>query len=108
MPDSKQLRHVGMGTLTHDTDLVVQGRDNVFVWFDAQRRQERSQRIEKVGAELRALMPFLHPVVITDEETVGSARQQLSAVRGTRRRIDACGAAGEGADRAREGLSGRR
>jgi ketol-acid reductoisomerase len=41
-------------------------------WFDSQRRQERSQRIEKVGAELRALMPFLHPVTITDEETVGA------------------------------------
>src|SRR5262245_34223716 len=41
-------------------------------WFNAQRRQERSLRIEKVGAELRALMPFLRPVTITDEETVGA------------------------------------
>jgi ketol-acid reductoisomerase len=41
-------------------------------WFNAQRRHERSLRIEKVGAELRALMPFLRPVTITDEETVGA------------------------------------
>jgi len=41
-------------------------------WFTAQRQHERSLRIEKVGAELRALMPFLRPVTITDEETVGA------------------------------------
>jgi ketol-acid reductoisomerase len=40
-------------------------------WFTAQRQHERSLRIEKVGADLRALMPFLRPVTITDEETVG-------------------------------------
>jgi ketol-acid reductoisomerase len=45
-------------------------------WFDAQRRLERSQSIEKVGAELRALMPFLRPVTITDEETVGVGAPQ--------------------------------
>jgi ketol-acid reductoisomerase len=45
-------------------------------WFDAQRRHERSLRIEKVGAELRALMPFLRPVTITDEETVGVGAPQ--------------------------------
>src|SRR5712691_8817193 len=38
MPGGKQLRHVGMGTVAYDTDLVVQGRNNVFVRFDAQRR----------------------------------------------------------------------
>src|SRR5437879_8308831 len=36
-------------------------------WFDAKRREERAQRIEKVGARLRALMPFLKPVSITQE-----------------------------------------
>jgi ketol-acid reductoisomerase len=45
-------------------------------WFDAQRRQERQHRVEKVGAELRALMPFLRPVTITDEETVGVGSPQ--------------------------------
>ena len=41
-------------------------------WFEAQRRHERSLQVEKVGAELRGLMPFLRPVTITDEETVGA------------------------------------
>jgi ketol-acid reductoisomerase len=41
-------------------------------WFDAQRRTERALRIEKVGAELRALMPFLRPVTITEDEVVGA------------------------------------
>jgi ketol-acid reductoisomerase len=45
-------------------------------WFTAQRKHERSLRIEKVGAELRALMPFLRPVTITDEETVGAGAPQ--------------------------------
>ena len=31
-------------------------------WFEGQRRHERASRIEKVGAELRSLMPFLKPV----------------------------------------------
>jgi ketol-acid reductoisomerase len=37
-------------------------------WFDERRRQERAHPIEKVGAELRALMPFLKPVTIAAEE----------------------------------------
>src|SRR5580765_2431758 len=31
-------------------------------WFEAQRKHERAITIEKVGAELRGLMPFLKPV----------------------------------------------
>src|SRR5215471_9855859 len=38
MPGGKQLRHIGMRTLAHHADLVIKGRDNVFVRFDAQRR----------------------------------------------------------------------
>ena len=33
-------------------------------WFNAKREEERNHPIEKVGAELRALMPFLDPVTI--------------------------------------------
>jgi ketol-acid reductoisomerase len=40
-------------------------------WFNGKRREERSQRIERVGADLRAMMPFLKPVTISDEEVVG-------------------------------------
>jgi ketol-acid reductoisomerase len=37
-------------------------------WFESTRKTERSHQIEKVGAELRAMMPFLRPVTITDED----------------------------------------
>jgi len=37
-------------------------------WFEQRRREERVHAIEKVGAELRALMPFLKPVTIPVEE----------------------------------------
>jgi ketol-acid reductoisomerase len=36
-------------------------------WFNATRRREQEQLIEKVGAELRRLMPFLKPVNVTPE-----------------------------------------
>jgi ketol-acid reductoisomerase len=41
-------------------------------WFEATRRAERSHPIEKVGAQLRGMMPFLRPVTITDEEVNGA------------------------------------
>jgi ketol-acid reductoisomerase len=45
-------------------------------WFDARRREERALRIEKVGAELRSLMPFLRPVTITDEDAISAGARQ--------------------------------
>jgi ketol-acid reductoisomerase len=33
-------------------------------WFEAQQGKERTHPIEKVGAELRAMMPFLEPVKV--------------------------------------------
>ena len=33
-------------------------------WFDAVRAQERDQQIEQVGRQLRAMMPWLEPVVV--------------------------------------------
>lgn len=33
-------------------------------WFNQKREEERNHPIEKVGAELRAMMPFLNPVTI--------------------------------------------
>src|SRR4029450_9540137 len=38
MPGSKQLRHVGMRAVAYDTDLVVQGWDDILVWLDAEWR----------------------------------------------------------------------
>jgi ketol-acid reductoisomerase len=46
--------------------------------FEATRKSERSHPIEKVGAQLRAMMPFLRPVTITDEE-VNSATVTANA-----------------------------
>jgi ketol-acid reductoisomerase len=40
-------------------------------WFEDRRKEERAQRIERVGAELRALMPFLKPVSVPELEGVG-------------------------------------
>ncbi len=36
-------------------------------WFNATRRREQEQLLERVGAELRAMMPFLNPVKVTPE-----------------------------------------
>ena len=45
-------------------------------WFEPKRREERGHVIEKVGARLRALMPFLRPVTISEEDAVGSGARQ--------------------------------
>jgi ketol-acid reductoisomerase len=37
-------------------------------WFNEQRRREQSHPIEKIGAELRQMMPFLDPVTIKPGE----------------------------------------
>src|SRR5689334_3089419 len=44
--------------------------------FEAQRREERAHIIEKVDARLRALMPFLKPVTIPEEEAVGAGARR--------------------------------
>jgi ketol-acid reductoisomerase len=45
-------------------------------WFERTRRAERASRIEKVGAELRSLMPFLKPVTIAGEDAVGAGTRR--------------------------------
>jgi ketol-acid reductoisomerase len=45
-------------------------------WFEARRREERAHVIERVGARLRALMPFLHPVTISEEDVVSASTRQ--------------------------------
>jgi ketol-acid reductoisomerase len=68
----KMLEEIQSGKFAHNwIEENATGRQ----WFEATRRQERAHRIEKVGEELRGLMPFLRPVVIKDEETVGAGRQ---------------------------------
>ncbi len=45
-------------------------------WFEGRRREERAHVIERVGADLRALMPFLKPVTITDGDAVSAGARQ--------------------------------
>ncbi|MCK6685041.1 MAG: ketol-acid reductoisomerase [Thermoanaerobaculia bacterium] len=47
--------------------------------FEARRRSERHHQIEEVGAKLRAMMPFLSPVEVTQEGEVRSARPESVA-----------------------------
>jgi len=42
-------------------------------WFDGQRKSERSQLLEEVGARLRVMMPFLDAVEVTPEGEVKRA-----------------------------------
>lgn len=52
-------------------------------WFEAQRQAERAHRIESVGARLRAMMPFLEAVTVTEDGEVRKAEAQdpVEAVR---------------------------
>ncbi len=51
-------------------------------WFNQQRKQERDLVLEKVGADLRAMMPFLDAVVVTPEGEVRKAAEKpVEAVR---------------------------
>ena len=41
-------------------------------WFNAERAREQEQRLEEVGARLRALMPFLDPVTVRPDSGSGA------------------------------------
>ncbi len=45
----------------------IEENENGRPWFNAQRKREQEHPIEKVGARLRDLMPFLNPVSITPD-----------------------------------------
>ena len=49
-------------------------------WFNEQRRAARTQPIEEVGARLRALMPFLKPVSITQEPAAAPKESTVQTV----------------------------
>jgi ketol-acid reductoisomerase len=44
-------------------------------WFNSQRSKEQEHPIEEVGARLRELMQFLHPVRITPDGNVSKPAQ---------------------------------
>jgi ketol-acid reductoisomerase len=48
-------------------------------WFNEQRKKERAQLLEQVGARLRSMMPFLDPVAVTEEGEVVKARTEQPA-----------------------------
>jgi ketol-acid reductoisomerase len=50
-------------------------------WFNQQRKEGRDQLLEKVGAELRAMMPFLDAVTVTPEGEVVKAAEKVEASR---------------------------
>jgi ketol-acid reductoisomerase len=45
-------------------------------WFNEQRRKERAQLLEEVGARLRSMMPFLEPITVTPEGDVKTAKAE--------------------------------
>ena len=45
-------------------------------WFNEQRKKERAQLLEQVGARLRSMMPFLDPVTVTEEGDVVRVRTE--------------------------------
>jgi ketol-acid reductoisomerase len=50
-------------------------------WFNGQRKAERSQLLEEVGAKLRVMMPFLDAVEVTPEGDVKRAAEPVGAVK---------------------------
>ena len=47
-------------------------------WFDATRERERQHGIERVGAELRGMMPFLDPVTVRPGDTAPAPKDEAS------------------------------
>jgi len=45
-------------------------------WFNATRAKERTQLLERVGADLRAMMPFVHPVIAPDQTAAATPGAQ--------------------------------
>jgi len=57
----KLLKDIQDGTYAK---LWIEENKNNRPWFNAKRRQEQEHIIEKVGADLRQMMPFINPVTI--------------------------------------------
>ncbi len=52
-------------------------------WFNAQRREARASRLEEVGGRLRAMMPFLDPVRVTEAGDVERVRDEAAVPAGS-------------------------
>jgi ketol-acid reductoisomerase len=62
---SKILKDIQDGTYARDW---IEENQNGRPWFNEQRRKEQEHMIEKVGANLRQMMPFVNPVTIKPGE----------------------------------------
>lgn len=59
------LKDIQDGTYAHRW---IEENQNGRPWFNERRKQEQNHQIEKVGAELRRMMPFIQPVEIRPDE----------------------------------------
>jgi ketol-acid reductoisomerase len=58
---SRMLKEIQDGTYA---DMWIAENKNGRPWFDEKRRQENDHLIERVGADLREMMPFVDPVTV--------------------------------------------
>lgn len=62
---SKILREIQDGTYAHNW---IRENENGRSWFNEQRRQQQDHLIERVGVQLRGMMPFVNPKVVKPGE----------------------------------------
>lgn len=62
---SKILKEIQDGTYAQNW---IKENENGRAWFNAQRRQQQDHLIERVGVELRGMMPFVNPKVVKPGE----------------------------------------
>jgi ketol-acid reductoisomerase len=68
---AKMLKEIQDGTYAREW---IKENETGRAWFNRERRRERDQQLEKVGAQLRGMMPFLDPVTVTADGDVQTAK----------------------------------
>ena len=58
----------------HVCEIWIEENENGRPWFNTMREQEQNSLIEHVGAQLRALMPFLNPVTVEETPSAVASR----------------------------------
>ncbi len=64
---AKMLKEIQDGTYAREW---IKENETGRPWFSRERRRERDQQLEQVGAKLRGMMPFLDPVTVTADGDV--------------------------------------
>jgi ketol-acid reductoisomerase len=62
---SELLKDIQDGTYAHKW---IEENEKGRPWFNAQRQRDQEHLIEKVGADLRQMMPFINPVTVKPGE----------------------------------------